>query len=144
MASSSMAQAQPTLSDSDRFALYCMGALQAATETLLHLYPNACPTGEERACALMREAIETIEEGRTLTRQYLTARFVERRGITGRLLLAVRTGEHEQKQCLRWRIDNLGSSAAGRLPRYCRQADMCRDLGRLSLEQPASLASGAR
>ncbi|MDP2329819.1 MAG: hypothetical protein Q8M19_03875 [Reyranella sp.] len=92
----------------------------------------------------MREAIETIEEGRALTRQYLAARAVERRGLTGRLLLAVRTGEDEQKRCLRWRIENLGSSPAGGLPRYCRQADMCRDLARLSLEQPASPDSGTR
>ena len=127
--------------DRDRFALYCMGALQAAIEMLLHLYPSACSTGDERGCALMRETIETIEEGRTLTRQYLAVRFAERRRITGRLLLAVRTGESEQKRCLRWRIDNIGSSPAGGPPRYCRQADMCRDLGRLSLERPASPAS---
>lgn len=140
VASSSMAQAQPSLSDSDRFALYCMGALQAATETLLHLYPNVCPTGAERGCASVRETIETIEEGRTLTRQYLAARRIEQRGITGRLLVTVRNGESEQKRCLRWRIETLGSTPAGGPPPYCRQTELCRDLSRLSLERPASLA----
>ena len=92
----------------------------------------------------MRETGMAIEDRRTLTRQYLAARFVERRRLSGRLLLAVRTGEEEQKQCLRWRIEKLGSSPAGVLPAYCRKVDTCRDLGRLFPEHPATLASGPR
>ncbi len=131
LTASATAHGQQALSENDRVAFYCLGALQAATETLLQIYPSACPTGRERGCALMREAIATIEEERAQTRQHVTARIGERRQLRGQLLLAMRTGEVEQKRCLQWRIQNADFPAARREPGSCRRTDQCRDLGQL-------------
>ena len=128
LALSPMAQAHHVLSDNDRFALYCLGALQTASETLLHLYPGACPTGAEHGCASMRETIVAIEDDRTAARRYLAAQFAERRGHTGRLLLTIRMGAIEQNRCLLWRLEKRGSSPAVGLPAHCQKVAACRDL----------------
>jgi len=131
LAVAASARAEAPLSDDDRFALYCMGALQSATRTIQRLYPAACPTGRERGCMAMRESIAAIEEGRERTLAYLSKRVDERRGITGQLPLTLQIGEQEQKRCLRWRLENLDIPEAGPEPRYCQRTERCKDLSHL-------------
>jgi hypothetical protein len=130
------ANAQQTmLSENDIFALYCFGVHKTYTEGFDFIYPQSCPTGQERGCDGLRAANVKREDWLNRVRRYITAR-----GYTGVLAASIaeqvrftaNSGASDTQKCIVETLENLKASRRPPPP-VCGLVQRCEDLSRLPM-----------
>jgi hypothetical protein len=102
-----------TLSETDIFALYCFGVHKTYSEGFYFIYPQSCPTGQERGCDGLRAANVKREDWLNRVRRYITAR-----GYSGalavstaeRLRFTVNSGVSDTQKCIVETLENVKAS----------------------------------
>lgn len=130
------ANAQQTmLSETDIFALYCFGVHKTYSEGFDFIYPQSCPTGQERGCDGLRAANVKREDWLNRVRRYITAR-----GYSGALAVStaervrftVNSGVSDTQKCIVETLENLKASRRAPPP-VCGLVQRCEDLSRLPM-----------
>jgi hypothetical protein len=97
-------------SENDIFALYCFGVLKFYTDGFDQGYSNACPTGQERGCDVLRAGIAKRREGLNRVTRYISARGYRsgaQTGIQQQLIFSIRSGESDAQKCAAEGWDNI-------------------------------------